>query len=60
MVLNKSERVTDVNFLIDDGTGRIECNRWYTTATTLSTPVYFFSYVVGWLVGFTIMCVIMF
>ncbi|GFQ06586.1 replication protein a 32 kDa subunit a [Phtheirospermum japonicum] len=28
MVFNKSERVTDVSFTIDDGTGRIGCNRW--------------------------------
>lgn len=28
MVLNKAERVTDVNFMLDDGTGRIDCNRW--------------------------------
>ncbi|KAL3643101.1 hypothetical protein CASFOL_013916 [Castilleja foliolosa] len=28
MVFNKSERVTDVSFTIDDGTGRIGCNKW--------------------------------
>ncbi|KAK6159088.1 hypothetical protein DH2020_006402 [Rehmannia glutinosa] len=28
MVFNKSERVTDVSFVIDDGTGRIGCTRW--------------------------------
>ncbi|MFS8006940.1 putative replication factor A protein [Helianthus anomalus] len=28
MVLNKAERVTDVSFVLDDGTGRIDCNRW--------------------------------
>ncbi|KAI3444166.1 hypothetical protein Pfo_000831 [Paulownia fortunei] len=28
MVFDKSERVTDVSFVIDDGTGRIGCNRW--------------------------------
>ncbi|GER52014.1 replication protein A 32 kDa subunit A [Striga asiatica] len=28
MVFEKSERVTDVSFVIDDGTGRIGCNRW--------------------------------
>ncbi|CAH1432608.1 unnamed protein product [Lactuca virosa] len=28
MILNKAERVTDVSFLLDDGTGRIDCNRW--------------------------------
>ncbi|KAK4769587.1 hypothetical protein SAY86_027737 [Trapa natans] len=27
-VLNKAERVTDVTFSIDDGTGRIDCNKW--------------------------------
>ncbi|KAK4713372.1 hypothetical protein R3W88_019279 [Solanum pinnatisectum] len=28
MAYKKSERVTDVSFTIDDGTGRIECTRW--------------------------------
>lgn len=28
MVFNKAERVTDVGFMLDDGTGRIDCNRW--------------------------------
>nr|GMC63361.1 replication protein A 32 kDa subunit A-like [Ipomoea batatas]GMC68568.1 replication protein A 32 kDa subunit A-like [Ipomoea batatas]GMD25703.1 replication protein A 32 kDa subunit A-like [Ipomoea batatas] len=28
MAFKKAERVTDVSFVIDDGTGRIECNRW--------------------------------
>ncbi|KAD2204138.1 hypothetical protein R6Q59_032997 [Mikania micrantha] len=28
MVLNKAERVTDISFVLDDGTGRVECNRW--------------------------------
>ncbi|RZC71108.1 hypothetical protein C5167_034329 [Papaver somniferum] len=28
MVFNKAERVTEVAFTIDDGTGRINCNRW--------------------------------
>ncbi|KAJ9535449.1 hypothetical protein OSB04_un001428 [Centaurea solstitialis] len=28
MIFNKAERVTDVSFLLDDGTGRIDCNRW--------------------------------
>ncbi|XP_071725403.1 replication protein A 32 kDa subunit A-like [Rutidosis leptorrhynchoides] len=28
MVCNKIERVTDVSFHLDDGTGDIECNRW--------------------------------
>lgn len=28
MVYNKAERVTDVSFVVDDGTGRIDCNRW--------------------------------
>ncbi|KAL4582031.1 hypothetical protein LXL04_006568 [Taraxacum kok-saghyz] len=27
-ITNKAERVTDVSFAIDDGTGRIDCNRW--------------------------------
>lgn len=29
MAFDKAERVTDVSFVIDDGTGRIGCNRWY-------------------------------
>ncbi|KAG5540369.1 hypothetical protein RHGRI_020560 [Rhododendron griersonianum] len=29
MVSKKAERVTDVSFTIDDGTGQIHCNRWY-------------------------------
>ncbi|OWM87013.1 hypothetical protein CDL15_Pgr016050 [Punica granatum] len=28
-ILNKAERVTDVTFSLDDGTGRIECNKWF-------------------------------
>ncbi|KAE9464254.1 hypothetical protein C3L33_03838, partial [Rhododendron williamsianum] len=32
MVFNKAERVTDVSFVIDDGTGRIDCNRWVNEA----------------------------
>ncbi|KAK4404579.1 Replication protein A subunit A [Sesamum angolense] len=28
MVFDKSERLTDVSFVIDDGTGRIGCHRW--------------------------------
>lgn len=28
MVFEKSERNTDVNFILDDGTGRINCRRW--------------------------------
>ncbi|KAI3694710.1 hypothetical protein L1987_77679 [Smallanthus sonchifolius] len=28
MVLNKAERVTDISFVLDDGTGRVDCNRW--------------------------------
>lgn len=24
-----AERVTDVSFLLDDGTGHVDCNRWY-------------------------------
>lgn len=27
-MMNKTERVTDVQFVLDDGTGRIEVNRW--------------------------------
>uniref|UniRef100_A0A0A9CJ33 OB domain-containing protein n=1 Tax=Arundo donax TaxID=35708 RepID=A0A0A9CJ33_ARUDO len=27
-ILNKVERVTDVAFILDDGTGRIDVNRW--------------------------------
>ncbi|XP_042492626.1 replication protein A 32 kDa subunit A-like isoform X2 [Macadamia integrifolia] len=32
MVLNKAERVTDIAFTLDDGTGRIECHRWVNEA----------------------------
>lgn len=32
MMLNKAERVTDVSFVIDDGTGRIDCYRWVNEA----------------------------
>lgn len=28
MAFKKAERVTDVTFVIDDGTARIECSRW--------------------------------
>ncbi|XP_030541323.1 replication protein A 32 kDa subunit A-like isoform X2 [Rhodamnia argentea] len=28
MVSEKTERVTDVSFALDDGTGRVECRRW--------------------------------
>lgn len=29
LVFEKTERVTDVSFTLDDGTGRIDCHRWY-------------------------------
>lgn len=29
MVFDKAEKVTDVGFTVDDGTGRIGCRRWY-------------------------------
>lgn len=29
MVFEKVDRNTDVNFVLDDGTGRIKCRRWY-------------------------------
>ncbi|KAL2534770.1 Replication protein A 32 kDa subunit A [Abeliophyllum distichum] len=32
MAFDKAERVTDVSFVIDDGTGRIGCNRWVNEA----------------------------
>ncbi|KAF8400290.1 hypothetical protein HHK36_013587 [Tetracentron sinense] len=32
IVFNKAERVTDVTFTIDDGTGRIDCHRWVNEA----------------------------
>ncbi|KAK2993500.1 hypothetical protein RJ640_015184 [Escallonia rubra] len=32
MVSSKAERVTDVSFVIDDGTGCIDCNRWVNEA----------------------------
>ncbi|ERN05437.1 hypothetical protein AMTRI_Chr12g234920 [Amborella trichopoda] len=33
MVANKVERVTDVQFILDDGTGRIDVHRWVNDAT---------------------------
>ncbi|XAR70715.1 hypothetical protein NMG60_11027675 [Bertholletia excelsa] len=32
IVFNKAARVTDVAFVLDDGTGRIDCNRWVNEA----------------------------
>ncbi|XP_057501123.1 replication protein A 32 kDa subunit B-like isoform X2 [Actinidia eriantha] len=32
MVFNKAERITDVSFVLDDGTGRIDCIRWVNEA----------------------------
>ncbi|XP_073043810.1 replication protein A 32 kDa subunit A-like isoform X1 [Primulina eburnea] len=32
MLCEKTERVTDVSFLLDDGTGRIDCHRWVNEA----------------------------
>ncbi|KAK1372364.1 replication protein A 32 kDa subunit A [Heracleum sosnowskyi] len=32
MVMSKAERVTDVSFALDDGTGRIDCIRWVNEA----------------------------
>lgn len=29
MVTNKVEKITDVNFTLDDGTGRIDIHRWW-------------------------------
>ncbi|ESW26753.1 hypothetical protein PHAVU_003G145200 [Phaseolus vulgaris] len=31
-VCNKAGRVTDVTFVLDDGTGKIECNKWFQEA----------------------------
>lgn len=28
LVCNKVERVTDVGFVLDDGTGRVDVHRW--------------------------------
>ncbi|KAI4376241.1 hypothetical protein MLD38_014026 [Melastoma candidum] len=35
-VCNKAERVTDVTFSLDDGTGRIDCNKWINEALDTS------------------------
>ncbi|GAB2227097.1 hypothetical protein Droror1_Dr00008901 [Drosera rotundifolia] len=35
MVLNRVERTTDVGFVIDDGTGRIDIHRWVLAAAKL-------------------------
>ncbi|RYR05629.1 hypothetical protein HN51_041907 [Arachis hypogaea] len=32
MMFEKAERTTDVNFVLDDGTGRIKCRRWVNEA----------------------------
>lgn len=32
LLCEKTERVTDVSFLLDDGTGRIDCHRWVNEA----------------------------
>ncbi|EYU18103.1 hypothetical protein ABFS82_10G060000 [Erythranthe guttata] len=32
MLYEKTERVTDVSFVLDDGTGRIDCHRWVNEA----------------------------
>lgn len=32
MMFEKTERVTDVSFVLDDGTGRIDCHRWVNEA----------------------------
>ncbi|KAJ0510610.1 hypothetical protein HanRHA438_Chr11g0516861 [Helianthus annuus] len=31
MVLNKAEGVNEICFLLDDGIGRIDCLKWYTS-----------------------------
>ncbi|MFS7935982.1 putative replication factor A protein [Helianthus anomalus] len=31
MVLNKAEGVNGIRFVLDDGTGRIECLKWYSS-----------------------------
>jgi hypothetical protein len=33
-MLNKVDRVTDVAFILDDGTGRIDVNRWYAVSVS--------------------------
>ncbi|KAL2554221.1 Replication protein A 32 kDa subunit B [Forsythia ovata] len=32
MLYDKAERITDVSFVLDDGTGRIDCHRWVNEA----------------------------
>ncbi|XP_009770104.1 replication protein A 32 kDa subunit A-like isoform X1 [Nicotiana tabacum] len=32
ILFNKAERVTEVSFVVDDGTGRIDCSRWVNEA----------------------------
>ncbi|XP_057980375.1 replication protein A 32 kDa subunit A-like [Malania oleifera] len=34
MMVSKIERVTDISFILDDGTGRIECHKWVEAADT--------------------------
>jgi replication factor A2 len=35
LLVSKTERVTDVSFTVDDGTGRIDCNRWMNDPTDM-------------------------
>ncbi|XP_059296168.1 replication protein A 32 kDa subunit B isoform X1 [Lycium ferocissimum] len=32
LLFNKAERITDVSFVVDDGTGRVDCFRWVNEA----------------------------
>lgn len=36
LLFEKTERVTDFAFVLDDGTGRIDCHRWYVIHAFLS------------------------
>ncbi|XP_062078674.1 replication protein A 32 kDa subunit A-like [Humulus lupulus] len=36
IVSNKAGRITDVTFVLDDGTGRIDCNKWFHEAVDTS------------------------
>lgn len=39
MVRNRAGRITDVTFALDDGTGRIDCSKWFVLPpTTAPTP----------------------
>lgn len=47
LVYNKEERASDVNFTLDDGTGRVVCKRWQYFAPNMNLINKHLSCVVG-------------